>query len=334
MFTLSLLLSAFVAHAEDAAEAPKFPIVKPSGMIFMRYQYDLTEATNGANSFSVDRVYLRTDVQINKRFATRVTLDADRMKPATLGDGSTLTFDTKYRVFVKHAYLEVKDLGPIKIRAGMVETPYAPYYDNFWGNRYISESFAKNAGLVETADLGISVLGNHGKGLVDWNLSLLNGEGYGKVELDAGKSVQARVTVDPLVKMENRNLPLTGFVSYSGHPTTGTPTLVWAGAAGFQMPRLCVWAEAMGKSEGDVSGFGYSATLNPRLPKYAGIVARYDHWDPDTNTDDDATTILIAGVEKDFLEKVAVAVTYERTWLDATPDAPTHGIVVHAQAGF
>lgn len=30
------------------------------------------------------------------------------------------------------------------------------------------------------------------------NPSLLNGEGYGNIEVDAGKAVQARFTVDPL----------------------------------------------------------------------------------------------------------------------------------------
>jgi hypothetical protein len=330
---LALILS--IAHAADEAPAPpKFPVVKPGGMIFARYQFDLTDGAEMANAFAIDRVYLRTDVAINKRFAARITLDADRMKPLTFGDGTEATFDTKYRVFVKHAYLAVKDLGPLELRAGMIDTPYSPYYDAFSGNRYITESFAKNAGLVETADLGVALLGKHGDGLVDWNVSLLNGEGYGKVEVDAGKAVQARISVDPLAKMEDRELPITAFASYSGHPTTGVPTFLYAGAVGFQMPRLLVWAEGIGQMEGNVSGFGYSATLNPRLPKYAGLVFRYDHWDPDMATDDDGETLLIGGVEKDFLEKVAVAVTYERSWADATPEAPEHGIVVHMQAGF
>ncbi len=329
---LFLALTVSLAHAEDAP--PKFPVVKPGGVIFARYQYDLTDGADGANAFAVDRVYLRTDVKMSERFAARITLDADRMKPLELGDGTSATFDTKYRVFVKHAYLAVKDLGPLELRAGMIDTPFTPYYDNFTGNRYIVKSFADNAGLLDTADLGVALLGDHGDGLVDWNLSLLNGEGYGKVEVDAGKSVQARVTVDPLATMEDRDLPITAFAAYSGHPTTGEPTFVWAGATGFQMPELLVWAEVLGTSEGGVNGLGYSATLNPRLPKIAGLVARYDHFDPDTATADDGTTLLIGGVEKDFLDKVAVAVTYEREWGDATPEAPEHGLVVHMQAGF
>ncbi|MFN7143980.1 MAG: hypothetical protein ACK4YP_09405 [Myxococcota bacterium] len=328
-----LLALAFAAFAQDN-EAPKFPVVKPSGVIFARYGYDLTDGADGYNEFSLDRVYLRTDVQINKTFGARVTLDADRMKPFELGTGEEVTYDTKYRVFVKHAYLEAKDLGPLKVRAGMVATPYTGFYDDLWGNRYITEAFSKNAGVLETADLGVQLVGKHAGGLVDWNVSVLNGEGYGKLEVDAGKAVQARLTVDPLAKLEDRDLPLTGFASYSGHPSTGVPTFVWGGAAGFQMPRLFVWAEVLGEIEGATQGFGYSATLSPRLPRYAGIIARYDHWDPDTATAGDGENLLIAGLEKDFLEKVSVAVTYEREWVDSTPDVPAHGVVVHAQAGF
>ena len=327
----SLLLP--LAHAEDNAE-PKFPVVKPAGMLFLRYAYDLTEGAEGNNSFSADRLYLRTDVQMNKMIGARITLDADRVKPATLGDGSTLTLDTKYRVFVKHAYVEVKGLGPIKIRAGMVDTPWGPYADGFTGNRYIADNFAKAVSVLPTADLGVSVLGTHAKGLVDWNLSFLNGEGYDKVELDAGKAIQARISVDPIVSQKERNLPISGYIGYFGHPTDGVPTLVYAGAVGFKMPQLLVWAELLGEIEGETSGMGYSATLNPRLPDIAGLVVRYDHWDPDTQADDDAGTTLIAGLQKEFIEKVAVAVTYERSWDDVAPDAPTHGVVVHAQAGF
>lgn len=327
-----LLLAAFAAFAQEKEE-PKFPVVKPSGVLFARYGYDLTDGADGYNAFSIDRVYLRADVAMSKAFGARVTLDADRMKPFELGT-EEVTYDTKYRVFVKHAYLEAKDLGPLKLRAGMVANTYTSFYDDTWGDRYITEAFSKNAGVHETADLGVQLVGNHGDGLVGWDVSLVNGEGYSKLELDAGKKVQARVTVDPLAKLEDRELPITGFASYAGHPTTGVPSFIWGGAAGFQMPRLFVWAEVLGTQEGPTSGFGYSATLSPRLPKYLGIVSRYDHWDPDTSAQGDEENLLVAGLERDFMKKVSVAVTYERSWLDVAPDAPEHGVVVHAQAGF
>ena len=329
---LLLALATSIARAESpAAEAPT---VKVSGVVFPSWQMALTDGAENANAFSVDRVYLRTDATMSPHFGARITLDADRMKPAELASGEAVTYDTKYRVFVKHAYLEVKDLGDIKIRAGMVDTPYAPYYDALWGKRYIAESFAKRVGVLDTADLGVAVLGKHGKGLVDWNLSVLNGEGYGKVEVDAGKAVQARVTVDPLAGKDKQALPITGFASYNPHPIEETATQTWAVAAGYDIHRLFAWLELLGSTTGETSGMGWSASLNPRLPAYAGLVLRYDEWDPDTSAAGDAQRALIAGVDKNFMEKVSLALTYERSWTEGTESLPVHGIALHAQAGF
>lgn len=322
---LSLVL-ATRAFAEEAKE-DKFPVVKPGGVVFAHYGYDLADGADGYNEFAMDRVYVRVDAQVTKRLGTRVTLDADRFKDSTL--------DTKYRVFVKHAYLEVKEVAPgIKLRAGMIDTPYTPFYDAFWGNRYIAESFAKNQKLLETADLGVGAWGEHAGGLASWNVSLLGGEGYGKLETDAGKAVQARLTVDPLAKGGKLALPITGFASYDTHAATETATLTWVGAAGFKAPFLVAWAEVLGVSEDGTSGLGYSATLNPKVPKVAGLVARYDHFDPDTTVDDDGNTLLIAGLGREWAEKVSTAVTYERGWSDAAPDTPTQGVFVRMQAGW
>lgn len=326
-----LALVCSLALADDA-DKPAFPVVKPGGVLFAHYGYNLSDGADGYSEFAVDRVYVRADAQITKRLAARITLDADRLKAT---DASGAPLDTKYRVFVKHAYLEVKDVLPgIKLRAGMIDTPYTPFYDAFWGNRYITESFAKNQKLLETADLGVGAWGDHANGLVGWNVSLLNGEGYGNVEVDAGKAVQARVTIDPLAPGGTQALPVTGFASYNTHSATDTATLTWAAATGYKMPYILAWAEVLGRSEDGTSGLGYSATLNPKLPKVAGVVARYDHFDPDSSVDDDGNTLLIAGVSRDWAEKVSTSVTYERGWTDAAPDAPRHGVFVRLQAGW
>ena len=109
LFALSL------AAADDAK--PEFPTVKFSGVLFPRWSLDLTDGSELKNEFAVDRVYLRADAALAKNVGVRITLDADHMKDATLPTGETVTYDTKYRVFVKHAYVEVKDLGPLKARA-------------------------------------------------------------------------------------------------------------------------------------------------------------------------------------------------------------------------
>jgi hypothetical protein len=331
----SILLCAIAIAAPSAFAAKANPTVQVGGLIFAHYGYDLTEGADGFNEFALDRAYLTATATIDEHFGARLTLDADRFKPVSLSDGSSLSVDTKYRVFVKHAYLEWRDeKTSIKGRFGVVDTPYCPFYDSFVGIRYIMESFPKQNKVLDTADLGFSFQGTEAKGLFNWTAAVLNGEGYGKPEVDAGKAGQVRLTLDPLAPGGDMNLPVTVFVSYSGHPTTDTPVFTGIGAVGFKQTNVVAWAEALLVSSDTTSSMGYSATLLPRLPKVAGLVFRYDHFDPDTDATDDATNTLVAGVTHDFLPKISVAATYEQVTAEAAPDTPSRGAFVHMQAGF
>lgn len=324
------LVALLTAQSAFAGDEPKqeSPPVKVSGIIFFHYGYFLD--AEGYNEFAVDRGYLSAQGTLPKGFSTRLTLDFDHMKPVETDTGS-FVYDSKYRVFMKHAYLEWKD-GEVTVRAGAFDTPYAPFMDKFWGHRYISESFARTNKLVETADLGVGALGTHSGGLIDWHLGVYNGEGYGGLEVDGGKSAQARLTVDPMAAPDAYALPITGFVSYSAHPTTEEATLTYAGALGFKMKNLWFLGEYLGTSTGDLKSGGFAITAIPRMPKYGNVVLRYGRFDPDQDTEGDSEDQLIAGVSHDFLEKVSLALTYE----SAIPEEgdPESAVFLRMQAGF
>jgi hypothetical protein len=335
---MSLLLLALpVALAQSAPTPPPAdkpqPTVKVGGVVFAHYGYDLTEGADGYNSFDLDRAYLTARAELTPHLATRLTLDADRLKPVDVA-GTDTTVDTKLRVFVKHAYLEWKDAGPgVKLRFGMADTAWAPYYDQFWGHRYVAKHAADDAKLIDTSDLGIQVMGEHGKGLVSWQAGLINGEGYGKVEVDASKTAQARLTVDPLGPNADFDLPISGFVSQS-FLGEADPVTMYAGAVGFKMKYGLAWAEYFGRSSGGASARVVSVTVAPKVPKVLEVLARVDLVDGDTAKADDGSTKLIVGVGHDFFERVSAMATYERTTAEAAPDAPTHGVFLRMQAGF
>jgi len=324
---VSLVLLAALAHAGDNPQ----PTVKMGGVIYAHWGMDLSEGADGANAFDLSRVYLTARGDLNDHLATRVTLDADRIKPVET-DAGDLSIDTKTRVFVKHAYLEWKDVGPgVKARFGMVDTAYLPYYDQFWGWRFVSKSAGDEAKWLDTADLGFQFMGTHAKGLVDWQAGVLNGEGYGKLEVDASKTAQARISVDPLAPGGSMNLPISGFVSQSFLGEADAIT-VYGGGVGFKQDYVKVWGEFLGRSEGGTSGTLISATVMPRIPDVLTIGARFDRLDPDSSTDGDSSTKIIAGVGHDFYERVSAVVDYERV----TPEGgdPTHGVYLKMQAGF
>ena len=331
------MFAVLALHSAAFADEPKKdtpPPVELSGVIFGRYTLTLTDGASNYNEFAIDRVYFRGDATINDHFGARVTLDADRFKPATLSTGEAVTVDTKYRVFVKHAYLEWKDAAPgVKVRAGIIDAPLGPYLDDFWGHRYISDNFAAQAIKLSTADAGVGAYGKHQGGLVDWAAVLVNGEGYSKLEVDKGKQVQARVSVDPMAKNEELALPISGFVSYAFNPDDAQQ-LIASGVVGFDQKYFTGSVQALFNQQYDVNGFGYSVVALPHIPKVATVVFRMDHWDPDTSADKDGYTTIIGGLSHNFAKKVAIAGTYQQTTTEAAPDAPSQAVVLNMLAGF
>lgn len=330
MFVTFLSLCSFALAADG--DKPK-PEVEFSGVAFAHYGFDLTEGAENFNEFAIDRVYFNVKAKVTKRLSTRFTLDVDRMKPVETDTGE-YTYDTKYRAFLKYGYLEWKDFAPgLRVRAGMIDTPYVSVWEGLTEMRYVGKHYADEQKLLDTADLGVSIGGEHGKGLVGWTVGVYNGEGYGKLEIDEAKSLQGRVTVDPLAAGEKWKLPLTAFVNYNMQHDAD-PIVTYVGAAGFKMPYLWVWGDYLGRSQGDVSGMGYSASLQPGMPKYGRLILKYDHWDPNTEADDDAIDKVIGGVSHDFAEKIALAATYERIIAESAADTPEHGLFLHLMAGF
>lgn len=325
-----LTLLASLAFAGDPAPLPQ---VEAQGLVYAHWGLDLGDGARAYNEFALDRAYFGAKAQVTPKLGVRIMLDADRMK-AVETDTGEFTYDTKYRVFVKYAWLEWKGFAPgLKLRAGVIDTPYQPMQDNFWGHRYVHMGLADQEKVLSTADLGVAVTGEHAKGLVSWSAGVFNGEGYGKLEVDAGKSVQARLTVDPLAPKGKFQLPLTAFVNVSTH-VDADPTITYVGAVGLKMPWVWFLGEYLGVAEGSGGKQGISVAALPGMPKVGRVVLRYDRYDPDTTADADGYDKIITGVSHDFADKISVAATYERKMPEATGSDADHGVFVHMQAGF
>jgi hypothetical protein len=220
----------------------------------------------------------------------------------------------------------------VKFRFGAAGTGFINYHDGFVRHRYIRASFTDQTKVIDSSDIGIHAVGTHASGLFSWQAGILNGAGYGSPEDDAAKTAQLRLTGNPLASRDGL-LPITAFVS-TDLGAEGDPTLTYAGAIGFKNEGVIAWGEYVASSDGNTSGSRYSATLVPSIPKVGALVLRYDHWDGDVETDQDATTTLIGGLERDFYTRVSAALLYKHTTEEATPDAPGHGVYVRIKAGF
>lgn len=327
-----LAAASFVALAADE---PK-PTVKVSGLLFPQWSLDLAQGADGANAFSVERTYLRVEGTITPTVSARLTLDAKRgqSQSITLTDGSTIVVsgDERYGVFVKQAWVEWRPSEQITTRGGIIDTPMVPYLESGRHQRWIHKTFLDDADLASSADVGVNVTGKHAKGLLSWTAGLYNGETYKSPESGAGKSAQARVTVDPLAPGgEGLSLPITVFVNENLQDGDTPDVFVWAGDVAFDSPYLLATAEVAGSSQGGVQGLGFSGSVAPGVPKIGFILVRVDHWDPDAAVPGDDHTTLIAGPAHDFLEKLSVGVFYERTM---SADAPEQAVFLRGQVGF
>ncbi|MBT6492224.1 MAG: hypothetical protein HOK97_20805, partial [Deltaproteobacteria bacterium] len=239
--------------------------------------------------------------------------------------------DQKIRAFLKYAYLEYKnkDLG-LKLRFGAAGTPFIGKHDKFVGQRWISKAFADEVKVLSSSDLGIHVMGKHMDGLVDYQVSIINGSGYGKKEADDGKATQVRVTVDPL-SGGDMSMPISAFISYDVGAGSDA-AMIAAGSVGFKHEMVKAWGEFLFTSAGDITGMGFSATLLPKIPSVGNLMMRLDRMDPDTSVDDDATMRIIGGLTHDFAKKISVGLIYERSMPEAGDDS--HAVFVKTQAGF
>ena len=324
------VLLSFSSLAAEPLPPPTF-----DGVTYLQWGMNLSDGANSANAFDLTRVYFGARQELGDHLATRVLFDAGR--------GAD---NTKEYVFIKNAFVEWKDPAPdVKLQAGMIGTPYIGYTERFWGHRYAILSFTDEYKLLSSADLGIGAQGTHADGIADWGAALINGEGYGKPEVDATKTLQTRLSLDPLADGGGKvRVVITAFGSFGTAPpdtdpeTTGNqvgdPTLLYTGALGFKMDYLLVWAEYTGRRIGAQVTSGHSTTVMSTIPEKASIYVRYDNLDPDGDTVDDAMDRVFAGVSHDFYRKVSLALQYDSTLPEAAPDVPTHGVYLKAQAGF
>ncbi len=324
MFSVNLSLAILLALTPSVAAASDAPQTKAGALIFAHYGFDLTEQANAdaprANEFDIDRVYLDFKTKIDDTFSTRITSDVGR------------TNDKKLELFLKYAYLQVKASDDIKIRLGSAGTPMVGFSDKFWGQRWLAKSFTDQEKVLSSADLGVHALGKHADGLFGWSTAIINGAGYGNPEDDTAKAAQLRLTVDPL--HGDLKLPISVFASQDLYAQNNAdPTTTVVASVGFSQEYANVWAEYVMDTAGDLGGAGMSTNVVGRIPELFNVVVRYDQWDPDTDTDDDAHTTLRAGLTKDFKKKISAGLIFEQTTMEAD-DTPSQGVFLRMQAGF
>jgi hypothetical protein len=327
---------------------PEFPRGRISGLVFGDLYYNLTGeplhsyAASGAdtarasidgvpfpdgtprvigkdlNGLLIRRIYFQLDNDLSTRFSTRFRLEAD---------SRALTSDSKIGVYVKAAYLQIKDVIPrSSVYVGMTNTPTFESSEEFWGYRSVEKTISDFRGLAGSADLGVSAKGSFDDGQrIGYYAMLGNGTGQ-RPEDNRYKRAYFALPLRPV-----EDLRIEPYVDYEGGPGNSDRAL-YKLFLGYQFNRLALGGEILQRVNHVDAGrnrmpFGYSVFGRLKAAEKLQAFARYDRWQPDTRAADRIDSDLyVAGLDWEPYKDVHIMPNVEATQYDArgAAVAPSH----------
>jgi hypothetical protein len=211
---LGLAGQALAQTTPDAATRPtntNFPAVTFGVVSFLQYAAELHEE-DYYNSFDVTRGYLNIRARLNERVSIRFTPD---VRPTT-----DVNLDRNLALRLEYASLDVKVTDNMQVMFGLHEMPWLTFEETLNRYRVLGPFFSERAwsddslGLLPgPTDLGASI--KYTRERSDFHVGVYNGEGGGRAEIDAYKSIDGRATFRPFAEdSELGKVSLSGFYQY------------------------------------------------------------------------------------------------------------------------
>lgn len=172
----STTLSTYYCDAQQVVNENIFtPHGEPIVRIFSNFHTDLSNEFN-ESAFEITRVYLGYKYFVNKNFSTEVKIDIGNLDNALSGSGIK-----KYTYF-KNVALKYNK-GKFSWNFGIIPTKMFKVQEGYWGHRYLYKTLPDEHKFYYSADAGTSLeyLFNSN---ISADISVMNGEGYKKPQLD------------------------------------------------------------------------------------------------------------------------------------------------------
>lgn len=292
------------------------------------------------NKFSLTRGYINIKKEITPWLKVRVTPDVTQVTSTANSQKGDLELRMKYYyadfILPDSSFFTENDL-----RVGLAHTPYLDFQQSINIYRMQGSMFQERFGNFNSGDTGIGLLGNFGGKLStelqdevgypspyagrygSYHVGVYNGSGYHATEDNQDKVIEGRVSIRPLPDAVP-GLQLTLFGLSGKGNKAAKPE--WKNNSGFisYQNRLIVltgeYVQAKGNQKGDdvKDRKGYSIFGDFKLPFYdsLAVMARYDTWDPDTNSPNDKQTLTILGVSYKLLANNYILADYEQRQYD------------------
>ena len=212
LLILALIITVPFIDVSAQTEKEFTPYGKPVVLVFSNVNTSFNKNGN-SKAFEVTRAYLGYEYFFSKNISSRVNIDI-----ADPGVGKL-----QMTAFIKNAYLQYKKDG-LSARFGMIGVDQFNVQEKKWGYRYIYKSFQDAYNFGPSADLGAAFEYSPSK-FITLDFSVLNGEGYKKLQSDSTFKTTFGVTVKPYsgfvirgyYDMMNHNYNQTSMALYAGY---------------------------------------------------------------------------------------------------------------------
>jgi hypothetical protein len=321
-----------------------------SGVIYANYQYrGDAGAAKSTNKFDLERAYLTFRMPAGDRASIRITADVFQ-QTATGPDAfyKGWVVRAKY-AYLQYDFLKSATGWNALARGGLLHNVVIDHEEQFWP-RWISQTAVERAGFFSSSDAGVATLISFPNKFGEIYANVVNGPGYTSRETDRFKDYAARVSLTPFATAENkfiRTFALTGWTyigavgsqfAAGGAGQIGTigesmPRTRSGFFVGLRDPRLTLGGEWATKK--DASETGANTVALPRVEVDStgrllsgfttirpfqlmnegstfplGLVARWDRFKPNTDTDGYVNTV-IGGLTFDLNKKTALSLDYQ-----------------------
>jgi hypothetical protein len=307
--------------------------------VYAQYVYQLKDtASSKQNNFDITRGYVNLIGRFSGGLYTRLTVDL-----FSVGAGvGNATGSYGYRL--KYAYAAwTPTNSPLTYKLGMIHTPWLDWEEALWDYRMQGTMALDRNGYETASDIGAGIDGKWQSDKINFQATIVNGEGYHGGVGDGRKDVEGRISVRILDTNDSSRvggLRVTAY-AHAGKPTGGGARNRWLGMVSYRSKQYTLAAEAAVASDSTTGtatkdGHIYSAFGVYRVPRSAAaVIARVDAVTPTVGGN--RLTRYIAGVSYQINPQLRVLADWD--YLNyknapATPDLTRSQALFQTQVVF
>ncbi len=279
------------------------------GYFWARYTFEnptTPEVDENEHYFSIERGYIRWKTK-TKPVSFKGTID--------IAQKSGATNKSDWRVRLKYAQADWKlpyvgeYIPDAKLMIGLQKVYFGMM--DIWKYPVIEKNLEEVEKKTNSADLGLGFYGLLPGGYGEFAVQVFNGNGYTHVENNTNKAICGNLAFIPIP-----GVMLKGSYWMAEQPVGDTIITQidqnrYAGLLQIKYGPVTLIAEYLGTEDDEIKGMGYTGFGEIAINKNSSILGRYDYFDKDIDTDDDAHNRVIGGFNYKISNTLLTQVNYQ-----------------------